>query len=242
MTILYEDKDIVAVMKPSGMMTHPDGVSMEETASDWFACTYPNSKDVGESQHLKDGSVIARPGVVHRLDRETSGVLLFAKTRDAHAHLKEAFQARTIEKTYLALTYGVPKEREGVIDFPIGRSRRDFRLRSAQPKARGMLREAVTAYKVLSDIATHALIEAHPKTGRTHQIRVHFKAIHHPIVCDPLYAEGKPCDLGLTRLGLHAYQLTIPLHGEQITITAPISEDMESAIAQFPNTEYLLAG
>ncbi len=242
MEILFEDKDVVAVFKPSGVMTHPDGHTTEETVSDWFARTYPASSEVGETQRLKDGTEIRRPGVVHRLDRETSGVLVLAKTPEAHEMLKTAFKERRVDKTYLAFVYGVLKEEEGVIDFAIGRSRKDFRLRSAQPKALGLMRDAITHFKVIGDIGTHSLVEVRPKTGRTHQIRVHLKAVHHPIVCDSLYAPNHPCDLGLTRLGLHAYQLLMPLmSGEQIIITAPIPDDMKESIALFPNTEYLQA-
>jgi 23S rRNA pseudouridine1911/1915/1917 synthase len=240
--ILYEDADMVAVNKPAGVMTHPDGRSVDPTASDWFAARYPESAEVGETQRLQDGSEILRPGVVHRLDRETSGVLLFARTPEAHAFLKQAFQERQAKKTYLAFVYGVPKERKGIIDFPIGRSNKDFRLRSAQPKARGQLRDAVTRYEIVSDIGTHALVTAMPETGRTHQIRVHLKAIHHPVVSDALYAPNHPQDLGLTRLGLHAYQLEVPMpHGERLTITAPIPDDLAAAIRLFPGTEAFLA-
>ncbi|HYE22882.1 MAG TPA: RluA family pseudouridine synthase [Candidatus Paceibacterota bacterium] len=238
--ILFENEEIVAVDKPAGVMTHPDATTTDETASDWFARTYPASVEVGETQYLVNGKELHRPGVVHRLDRETSGVLVFCKTKEAHAHLKEAFKSRDVQKTYLAFTYGVPKEREGVIDFAIGRSRKDFRLRSAQPKARGTMRDAITHYRVVSDIGTHSLIEAKPRTGRTHQIRVHLKAIHHPIVCDSLYAPKRPCDLGLPRLGLHAYGLEIPLiSGERVSITSPIPADMAEAVKKFPETEYL---
>lgn len=239
--VIYEDDDIVAINKPAGVMTHPDGHSKDETASDWFAAHYPASATVGEMQRLTDGTEIARPGVVHRLDRDTSGVLVFAKTPEAHARLKEAFQNRQAKKTYLAFVYGVPKEPKGVIDFAIGRSRKDFRLRSAQPKAKGQLREAITRYEVVGDIGTHALIKLMPETGRTHQIRVHLKAIHRPVVCDPLYAEGRPCDLGLTSLGLHAYRIEVPGKEGPISITAPLPETMKAAAARFPGSEAFIA-
>lgn len=238
--ILYEDAAMVAINKPAGVMTHPDGHSTDETVSDWFAARYPASKDVGETQRLKDGTEVMRPGVVHRLDRDTSGVLVLAKTPEAHAFLKAAFQERDVHKTYLAFTYGVPKEPKGIIDFSIGRSRKDFRLRSAQPRARGTLRDALTRYEVISDIGTHSLMKVMPETGRTHQIRVHLKAIHHPVVCDPLYAPNHPCDLGFSRLGLHAYQLDVPLaSGERTVLTAEVPADLAQAIARFPDTEYL---
>jgi 23S rRNA pseudouridine1911/1915/1917 synthase len=239
--ILYEDADLVAIDKPIGVMAHPDGHSNEETVSDWFAQTYPASKEVGETQRMRDGSEIMRPGIVHRLDRDTSGVLVLAKTPEAHAFLKLAFQEHTVSKTYLAFVYGTLKEGKGVVNMPIGRSRSDFRLRSAQRGAKGMLREAITHYEVVSDIGTHSLIKAMPLTGRTHQIRVHLKAIHHPIVCDPLYSPNQPCDLGFKRLGLHAYQLDLPLpSGERLTLTSPIPADLKPAIAQFSNTEDLI--
>ncbi|MDB5265367.1 MAG: Pseudouridine synthase [Parcubacteria group bacterium] len=239
--ILYEDANLVAIDKPIGVMAHPDGHSKEETVSDWFAVKYPASKEVGETQRMRDGSEIMRPGIVHRLDRDTSGVLILAKTPEAHAFLKLAFQEHTVNKTYLAFVYGVLKEEKGVINLAIGRSRTDFRLRSAQRGAKGMLREAITNYEVVGDIGTHSLVKMMPETGRTHQIRVHLKAIHHPIVCDPLYSPNHPCDLGFKRLGLHAYQLDLPLpSGERITLTSPIPEVFKAAVAKFPNTEGLI--
>jgi 23S rRNA pseudouridine1911/1915/1917 synthase len=249
--ILYEDADLVAVNKPAGVMVHADGVSTKETVSDWFAAHYPESKEVGEMQRLKDGTEIARPGIVHRLDVDTSGVLVLAKTPEAHAFLKEAFKNREVKKTYLAFTYGVPSEKKGTIDFPIGRSRKDFRLRSAQPKAKGLLRDAVTKYEVVGTDAGpvekggevgHALLKVMPETGRTHQIRVHLKAIHHPIVGDPLYAPNHPADLGFDRLGLHAYMLALPLpSGGSKEITAPVPADLAGALPQFPGSEAFIA-
>lgn len=234
LTILYEDNDIVAIDKPAGLMTHPDGRSDEETASDWFAKKYPASKEVGETQKLQDGTEITRPGVVHRLDRETSGVLIFTKTPEAHAFLKEQFKEHSVEKTYLAFVYGVPKEKKGVITFPIGRSTQDFRRRSAQPGARGVLREALTRWEVIGDIGTHALLRAMPETGRTHQIRVHLKAIHHPIVGDALYAPNRSADLGFARLGLHAYQIELSLlSGAKIKLISPLPDDLAEAAKRF---------
>jgi len=223
-------------------MTHGDGRTKEETASDWFAKKYPDSKDVGETQRLPDGSELARPGIVHRLDRETSGVLVFAKTAEAHAFLKEAFHNRQAKKTYLAFVYGVPKEKKGTIDFSIGRSRQDFRLRSAQPKAKGILRDAITRYEVIADDGKHSLLKVMPETGRTHQIRVHLKAIHHPVVCDPLYAPKRDCTLGFKRLGLHAYRLELPLpSGKTLALEAPVPEDLLQGLSSFPGKEALIA-
>ncbi len=241
-SILYEDEGIVVINKPSGVMTHPDGYHTSETVSDWFARHYPRSARVGEPMRLASGEEIARPGIVHRLDIDTSGALVLAKTAQAHAFFKHAFQMRDVKKTYVALVYGVPQPPDGIINFPIGRSRKDFRLRSAQPKARGTLRDAVTHYEVVGDIGTHALVKAFPKTGRTHQIRVHFKAIHHPVVCDTLYAPNHPCDLGMNRLSLHAYVLDLPmLGGKRQEFIAPLPSDFAAAVAKFPSNEIFQA-
>lgn len=217
--ILYEDADIVAVGKPAGLITHSDGRTEEPTAEDWFLHTYPDASG---------------GGYVHRLDRDTSGVLVFAKNAAAYEFLRTAFHDREVHKTYLALVYGVPKEKKGVIDFDIGRSRKDFRLRSAQPKAKGRLREALTRYEVVGEVPGYALMRVQPETGRTHQIRVHLKAIHHPIVGDTLYAPNHPHALGITRLGLHAAELDLPLpSGARVSILAPTPPDLAPAFAHF---------
>lgn len=233
--IIYEDPDMVAIDKPTGVMAHPDGHSTEETVSDWFGRKYPESKHVGESLTLPNGTVIERPGIVHRLDRDTSGVMVLAKTPESHAFLKEAFQGREAHKTYLAFVYGTFKEdKKGTITFPIGRSRKDFRLRSAQRGAKGRMREAVTRYEVIGEHENHSLLKIEPETGRTHQIRVHLKAVHHPVVCDPLYAPNHPCDLGFKRLGLHASQLDLPHpNGERLVLTSPFPPDLEKAAEMF---------
>lgn len=230
--ILFEDDTMVAIDKPSGVMTHPDGKSGEETVSDWFAARYPASKEVGETQRLQDGTEIRRPGVVHRLDRETSGVLVLAKTPEAHAFLKEAFHNRLVKKNYYAFVYGVPKEKKGTIEFSIGRSRQDFRLRSAQPKAKGTLRDALTRYEVVAEDSEnkYALLICSPETGRTHQIRVHLKAIHHPVLGDPLYAPNRTHTLGFSRLGLHSFELILPTpEGDTRSIQAPLPEGLKTA-------------
>ncbi len=233
--ILYEDDDIIVINKPSGVMTHPDGRSQSETISDWFATQYPQSKEVGEPARLVSGETITRPGIVHRLDTDTTGVLILAKTNKAHAFLKHSFQEHTIKKTYLAFVYGILKEKKGTINLPIGRSRKDFRLRSAQRKARGTLREAITRYETIATTKEHTFVRIMPETGRAHQIRVHFKAIHHPVVCDALYAPKHPCDLGISHLGLHAYRIAFLLpSGKEVEVIAPPPEDFMRAMESFP--------
>lgn len=224
--VLYEDLDVVAVAKPAGLITHSDGRTKEETAEDWFNERYPEAAALSTTERVA--------GYVHRLDRDTSGVLVFAKNPAAYVFLRKAFHDREVQKTYLAFTYGAPKEKTGVIDFDIGRSRQDFRLRSAQPKAKGHLRDALTRYEVVGESGDYALMKMSPETGRTHQIRVHLKAIHHPIISDPLYAPNHTSALGITRLGLHAYQIDLPLpKGGRTTITAPVPPDLAPALAHF---------
>ena len=218
--ILYEDADLVAVNKPAGLITHSDERTKEETAEEWFKAKYPEV-------------LLERP-YVHRLDRDTSGVLVFAKNEAAYEFLRKAFHDREAKKTYLAIVYGVPKEKRGIIDFDIGRSRQDFRLRSAQPKAKGRLRDALTRYEVLGEAEGCALLKVEPETGRTHQIRVHLKAIHHPIVADRLYAPNQAPVLGITHLALHASELDLPLPGGgRARITAPIPADLAPAFEKF---------
>jgi 23S rRNA pseudouridine1911/1915/1917 synthase len=227
-TILYEDKDILAINKPAGLVVHSDGRTEESTVVDWFISKYPESKDVGE----KMGDV-ERPGVVHRIDRETSGVLLLAKTNQGHALLKKQFQNHEIEKVYHAFVYGLVKEDRGTIKLPITRSTGDFRKWSAQRGGRGEKREAITYFEVLKRSAELGvtLVEAKPKTGRTHQIRVHFQALHHPVVSDSLYANSKPKLLGFERTALHAKKLIFTnLEGEKITVEAPYPEDFQNAL------------
>lgn len=226
--ILYEDSDVLVINKPAGLIVHSDGRTKEPSVVEWILEKYPALKDVGEPWTSPQGEIVPRPGIVHRLDRTTSGVIVIAKTKEAHAFLKQQFQGRTIEKVYDAIVYGHPKEDSGVIEMEIGRTKTDPRKWSAQYGKKGKLRAAITEWNVLArgidpetgEKITH--IEARPKTGRTHQIRVHLKAIHHPIVCDHLYAEGKVCLLGFTRPALHARSLTLTLlSGDIKTFTAP---------------------
>lgn len=229
--IIYEDKDYVAINKPAGLVVHSDGKTDEPAVTDWMLEKYPEAKDVGEPIQLTNGGAISRPGIVHRIDRETSGVLILAKNEKAHAHLKEQFQNRKVSKSYRAFVYGEMKEKEGVIDRPIGRSKKDFRLWSAQRGARGEMREAITEYKVLETGNGYTYIEAHPKTGRTHQIRVHFKAINYPVVRDALYAPGREQALGFERLALHALRVEfVNLLGKQVAVEAPLPQDFEKAL------------
>ena len=225
-SVLYEDSHLLAVNKPSGLMVHGDARTSEPTLTDWLLEKYPKIASVGEPMTLQDGTKIERPGIVHRLDKETSGVLLVAKTPEAFAHLKKQFQDRKTSKTYHAFVYGVVKEDRGVINRPIGKSKNDPRLWSAQRGARGTMRDAVTEYRVLRRGTDASYLEIFPKTGRTHQIRVHLKAVNHPVVCDRLYAPKREPLLGFNRLALHALRLSFTdVDGTERTVEAPLPED-----------------
>ena len=230
--IIYEDNQLLVLNKPAGLMVHGDGRTEDETLADWLVKNYPAMKEVGEPWKPTERSIIYRPGIVHRLDRDTSGVMIAAKTQEFFEYLKKQFQDRRVEKTYRAFVYGNIKEDAGVIDKPIAKSKKDFRMWSAQPGSRGRERDAVTEYKVLgrSENKKYCYVETYPKTGRTHQIRVHMKAIHHPLVCDPLYASSRECALGFQRLALHAYHLKLQLpNGEQKCFEAPLPDDFQGA-------------
>lgn len=243
--ILYEDDNCLIIDKPSGIMVHSDGRAKGPFLTDWILNHYPQTKDVGESISGPNGEIIYRPGIVHRLDRETSGVLIIAKKQEFHTHMKRQFQERLVSKKYIAIVWGLLKEDFGNITRPIGRSKNDFRKYSAQRGVRGELREAETYWTKLGDGVANidsnqddkkerfSVIEAEPKTGRTHQIRVHFLAINHPVVCDSLYAPNKPMVLGLKRTALHSKFVSFEdLSGKRIEIQAKIPEDMIHALEQ----------
>ncbi len=257
-TIIFENSHLAAINKPAGLVVHSDGKTDEKTLCDWILSKWPKVKGVGEPLIINKGTpkeqVIDRPGIVHRLDRETSGVIVIAKTQESFENLKLQFQEREIEKVYHCFVWGIVKDDKGTIDRPIGRSKSDFRKWSAERFARGELRPSVTNYKVLArhigasgslmtkeelDAETptqrkiphdFTYLEVMPLTGRTHQIRVHFKAINHPVVCDGLYAPNHPDALGFKRTALHAYKIRVgDLDGVEHEFEAPLPEDFAAA-------------
>lgn len=230
--ILYEDEYVLVLDKPTGLIVHSDGKTEESNLADWVLENYPNVKDVGEPMFLTDGRTIDRPGIVHRLDRDTSGAMIIAKTKESFTYLKRQFKERKVKKNYRAFVYGSLKKDLDTIERPIGKSRKDFRLWSAQRGARGGLRDAVTKYSVIDRNKEATYVDIFPKTGRTHQIRVHLKAIHHPVVCDSLYAPKKTCLLGFSRLALHALKLSFEsVDGLNIEVEAELPEDFERAVS-----------
>lgn len=234
--ILFENDDFLVINKPAGLMVHSDGRTTKPTLTDWVIEKYPAMKGVGEPVKLNDEE-IDRPGIVHRLDEETSGALIVAKTPEAFAHFKQQFMDRTIEKEYHAFVWGHFKESNGIVDAPIGRSPSDFRRRLAGRGAQGEVREAVTTWEAVSQFKDEtgekfSFLRLFPKTGRTHQLRVHMKYLQRPIVADELYG-GKPA-LGFGRVALHARKLSFTdPSGEKVVVEAPYPKDFEAAVAKY---------
>lgn len=219
--IIYSDDDIVVVNKPPGISAHggeavprsatgipAEGLGIKgPTVADFLLEKFPEMGEVGDNPKL-------RPGIVHRLDKNTSGVMVAARNQKSFLALKEMFQNRRVEKIYHAIACGKFKEREGVINFPIGRLINDPRKRGVdvtgkeRRKIRGE-REAMTKFKVLRQGKVFALVEVRPETGRMHQIRVHLSALHHPVACDTVYGGKKVCcPEGASRQLLHAFSLS----------------------------------
>lgn len=233
-SIIYEDDVLVGINKPPHILVHTDGHEENLTVADWMLEKYPQSRDVGESMFLSNGKQISRPGVVHRIDRETSGVLLLCKTQEAFLFLKKQFQEREVKKIYNAFVYGVLKDKRGTIDLSISRSKKDFRRYVASTVPHRKSRTAITEYAVIKERKDSAFMELYPKTGRTHQIRVHMKAINHPVICDKLYAPKRASLLGFDRIALHSRIVTFKHpNGSVLSLEAPYPADFEYALALF---------
>jgi len=214
---LYQDADIAVVDKPSGMVVHPACGNETGTLVNALLYALPDLSGIGG---------VKRPGIVHRLDKDTSGALLVAKNDAAHVALSAQLKARTMEKHYLAVVEGAVKDARGEIDKPLGRSPRD-RKRMAVVEGG---RSARTEWTLLEALRGASLLDVHLLTGRTHQIRVHMQSIGHPVAGDPIY--GLKRGVGAPRLMLHAYTLafTHPRTGKRMSFTAPLPEDFRAAL------------
>jgi 23S rRNA pseudouridine1911/1915/1917 synthase len=230
--ILYEDADVIAVNKPAGMTVHAGAGATHGTLVNAL---------LGRGQALSQGGDALRPGIVHRLDKDTSGIILVAKNDAAHAKLSEAFRQRQIKKIYLALVQGLLKENRGTIDLAIARDpKRRTRMTARRSLVLGNAREARTDWRALARIDSATLLEIQLHTGRTHQIRVHFSALHHPVVGDTLYGAAVQLRIGklplpaLHRNFLHAAILgfTQPRTGEWIELRAPLPQTLRDFLQQ----------
>lgn len=233
MHIIYETDDFLAVNKPAGVLVHPGrpGETEEGTVVGWLRREYPEIQGVGDEPQF-------RPGIVHRLDKDTSGILLIAKNQKSFEYLKHLFQTRGIQKTYLALVYGKVVGK-GTIDKPIGIKSGSVK-RSVNAKDMKMVKEALTEYRAvkLFQKGTYTLLRVSPKTGKTHQIRVHLASIGHPIVGDMLYGKKKENPFGLTRQFLHAesIEFTTP-DGSRVHLEAELPPDLEEAFEKAAHNE-----
>src|SRR3989344_327792 len=243
--IIYEDGDFLIIDKPSGLLTHP--VNREDKSPSvvgWVLEKYPEIAHVHDEYGASVGEwVDLRPGIVHRLDRETSGLLLIAKTQPSFNYLKNLFAERKIKKSYLALVYGHLKNQRGVIDAPLGKvvDRSGQGRQTTRINAKNKLKEkaAVTEYEVHEEYLDYSLVEARPQTGRTHQIRAHLRSIGHPVVCDRIYAGKKMvCPFELGRLFLHAAKLSfVSPAGSAITVESDLPKELDNFLQTLPKKQ-----
>jgi len=218
--ILFENDELLVVNKPAGMVVHPAAGHAAGTLVNAVLGYDPDLEGIGGEE---------RPGVVHRLDKETSGLILLAKNERAHRWLQDQFRLRKVDKTYLALVDGKPPTPSGRVEAPIGRDPKNRKRMAIVPASKG--REAVSEYKTLETFAKHTLLEFHPHTGRTHQIRLHCAFLKCPIVGDKVYGRKTP-SLEIGRHFLHAWRLkiTLPNEKEPRTFDAPLPEELVNVL------------
>ena len=223
--IVFENADLLVVNKPAGMVVHPSPGHAHGTLVHAALGHVPDLPGIGGEE---------RPGIVHRLDKETSGLIVIAKTEQAHRWLQDQFRSRTVEKVYQALVDGKPPTPAGRVEAPIGRSTTHRKLMAVVPLEKG--RVAISEYRTLEAYPSHTLIEVHPLTGRTHQIRVHMAFLGCPVVGDMVYGK-RHATLPLERHFLHAYKLKIVLPGESVprTFTAALPPELEAVLASLRN-------
>jgi len=224
--ILYEDKDLLVINKPAGIIVHPTFNNVDNPSiASWFLQKYSFVSNVGEDQ--------LRPGIVHRLDRETSGALILAKNNFTFNYFKNLFKERKVKKEYIALVKGEIRKQEGIINLPLTRSKKSpIKRKVVIKKNKG--KNALTKYKVLKLYNGYTLLEIFPQTGRTHQIRVHLASIGFPVVGDKIYGKAEKTNkLNLSRHFLHAKTISfVSPSGESIKIRATLPEDLKKILQQ----------
>lgn len=225
-TVIAEEPDYIVIEKPAGLLVHPTELHEKHTLADWIRERYPECAAVGDKPD-------ERPGIVHRLDKDASGLMVIARTQEFFDALKRQFKTREVKKEYLALTHDVLPEDAGDIDFPIARSTQEARM-AARPLSQGG-KEAHTEYEVAQRYTNATLIRVIPKTGRTHQIRVHFFALGYPLIGDPLYFNKKDkrkLDAALGRLFLHATKLKFTnLTGETVEYESALPDELKNLLS-----------
>jgi 23S rRNA pseudouridine1911/1915/1917 synthase len=221
--ILYEDEDLLVLNKPRGLVVHPAPGHASGTLVHALLAHCP---------HLSGINGELRPGIVHRLDKDTTGALVIAKHDQAHQHLQAQIQAKTARRIYLGVVFGRPAQSQGTISAPIGRHPVDRQKMAVLPPGQG--RAAVTHWQVLERLGNYTLMQFELETGRTHQIRVHAAHLHLPIVGDPLYTRSKTSPVKLSGQALHAWKLSFvhPRTGQPLQFTAPLPEEFERLLRQ----------
>lgn len=225
--IIYENDDLIVVNKPAGMVVHPAAGHASGTLVNAVLGYDPDLEGIGGEE---------RPGLVHRLDKETSGLIILAKNERAHNWLQDQFRLRTVEKTYLALVDGKPPTPAGRVEAAIGRDPKQRKKMAVRSPGKG--REAVSEYKTLESFKEHTLLEFHPLTGRTHQIRLHCAFLGCPIVGDSVYGRRNP-SVDIDRHFLHAYRLKIllPNEKEPRTFEAELPDELKNALEEVKRYE-----
>ncbi len=220
--ILYEDEELLILNKPAGVVVHPSAGHDTGTLVHALLAHCPNLPGIGGVQ---------RPGIVHRLDKDTTGALVVAKTDFAHHHLQAQLKAKTAGREYLGVVYGAPRESSGIVDLPLGRNPGDRKKMAIVEENRGG-RRAVTHWQVQERLDNYSLLLYRLETGRTHQIRVHSTHMGHPIVGDPVYGAGRSVGVKLSGQALHAWRLRVqhPRTEDWIEAIAPLPKDFETLL------------
>ncbi len=220
--IVWEDKDAIVINKPAGLLVHPTSSQQNDTLVNGLIAYCPSIKNVGDDP--------LRPGLVHRLDKDTSGLIVVAKNNSAFKYLKKQFQEGKIAKYYLALVIGQIKDKKGIITKAISFSKKDYRKRSALLDKKS--KKAWTEYKVLKSFKDYTLLKVIPKTGRTHQIRVHLSSIGHPLAGDKQYRfKRRPSPENLPRQFLHAHYLKFQLaNGKIVELKSALPQDLKKVL------------
>lgn len=222
--IIAETADYLVLDKPAGLLVHPASSASGKTLIDWLVKKYPKIKKVGEN--------LERPGIVHRLDKDVSGLMVIAKNQSMYAHLKKQFQTRQVKKIYLGLVYGQVQADEGTIDFPLKRSRLSGKVVAMPKGTEG--RESITAFTVIKRFANYTYLELDLKTGRSHQLRAHLTAYGYPLIGDQLYFNKKNKDkFKLGRVFLHAHKLSFAdLSGKHLEFISGLPENLNNIVSQ----------
>lgn len=220
--ILYEDDELIILNKPAGLVVHPAPGHPDGTLVNALLAHCPNLPGIGGIQ---------RPGIVHRLDKDTTGAIVIAKTDRAYQHLQAQLQAKTARREYLGLIYGVPKTDTGSINLPIGRNPQDRKKMDIVSVEEGG-RAAITHWQVKERFGNYTLMHFQLETGRTHQIRVHSAKIGHPIVGDPIYSSAHSVGVNLPGQALHAWKLQLqhPVSGDLVEVTAPLPRSLTTLL------------